>query len=63
MMAERAQDIERDELLSDEEVRERLLADPGARKRIAEALKASRKASSGPGVSAKDLADFLREHQ
>ena len=55
--------IEHDELLSDEEVRQRLLSTPGARQRMVEALKTSQGAPAGPGVKAEDLADFLREHR
>jgi hypothetical protein len=51
---------ERDELLSDQEIRERMLADPAVRRRIADALAQARTPSGEPGVGGRELEDLLR---
>lgn len=63
MMAERADAPNHDQLLSDEEVRKRLLADPKIRKRAEELVKKARNGKpDGPGIKREELTDFLREH-
>jgi hypothetical protein len=49
-------------LLSDEEIRDRVLSDPDVQRRVAEALEEAKRPSPSPGISAEDLPEFLREH-
>lgn len=50
-------------LLSEEELRAKILSRPGVRERIREALEAEPPASDGSGISADDLPNFLREFE
>ena len=55
-------DQKRDELLSDEELHDRVMAHPETKERI-DRLLAERKSANGPaGITAEELKDFLREH-
>lgn len=48
--------------LSDREIRDRMMADPEVRARLAQALLDAERPSSEPGVTEEELPAFLREH-
>jgi hypothetical protein len=56
--AERKQD----ELLSDEELHDRIMSEAETREAIKEALAKSHSRNGRPGITADELPDFLREH-
>ena len=49
-------------LLSDEEVRQRQMADPAVQARVEEILQGHKNGKPGSGIPAEELQDFLREH-
>ncbi len=62
-MSKPADDLENDGLLSDQEVRERLMANPEIRARAEQIASEVRKGKPrGSGITAGELSDFLREH-
>jgi hypothetical protein len=59
-----AEPVETREILSDEEVRRRLLTDPELRARAEEILEQAKNGGPvGPGILAEELPDFLRERK
>jgi hypothetical protein len=61
MMAKRARVTEETESAQDD-LREEQMNDPKVQARIKEIFEEARKGSTGPGVTAEELAKFLREH-
>lgn len=51
------------QLLSDDEIRQRMKGDPEVQKRVQEALARSNNGSREAGITADELRDFLREHE
>lgn len=51
------------QLLSDDEIRERMKANPEVQESIRKALERSRNGSDEAGMTADELRDFLREHE
>ena len=61
-MAEKNKGAQR-ELLSDEEIHQRIMSDPEVQARIQTALAKVRSGKrEGPGLTAEELPEFLREH-
>jgi hypothetical protein len=50
-------------LLSDEEIRRRLMENPETQNRVEEVLKQVGTGKAEPGLTAEELADFLREYE
>lgn len=51
------------QLLSDDEIRQRMKEHPEVQKRVQEALARSNNGSREAGITADELRDFLREHE
>ena len=61
MMAKRARATEETEPARDE-LREEQMNDPKVQARIQEIFEEPRKGTTGPGIRAEELSNFLREH-
>lgn len=60
MMPERAQQVEETE--RDDDLRQEQMSDPAVQERLRRIFEDAKNGVSGPGITAEELPDFLREH-